>query len=142
MWALADRVGLDLNSPYAYVMWSDYHADTSVVAVADDGALVGFTIGFRLPAEPDTVFVWQIGVDERVRGQGIAGRMLDELVAKSGAGVVEATVTPSNDASAALFRALGSRHGTDVDESTAYGENLFPAGHEAEVRFRIPVAAG
>src|SRR3546814_9248471 len=36
MWALAKRSGLDLNSPYAYVMWGDYHAATSVVATLDD----------------------------------------------------------------------------------------------------------
>lgn len=141
IWALAKLVGLDLNSPYAYVMWADHHAATSVVAVDDDGRLIGFTIGFRLPAEPDTLFIWQIGVHDRGRGQGLAGRMLDELVRRTGVTMVEATVTTSNAASAALFRGLGTRHGTTVEESLAYGEDLFPAGHEAEVRFRIPVTS-
>lgn len=138
IWALADQVGLDLNSVYAYIMWADHHAHTSVVAELD-GELMGFTIGFSIPAEPDTLFVWQIGVDDRARGRGIAGLMLDELVERTGASVVEATVTPDNTASAALFRALGSRHGTVVDEQVAYPEELFPKGHPAEIRFRIPV---
>lgn len=138
MWALAARVGLDLNSAYAYVMWSDHHATTSVVAEADD-EIVGFALAFRLPAEPDALFVWQIGVDERARGAGIAGRMLDELVARVGPSVVEATVTPGNRASMALFGALGARHGSTVARTMAYDGDLFPAGHEAEIRLRIPV---
>lgn len=139
MWALAARSGLDLNSPYAYVMWADYHAATSLVAALDD-ELVGYITGFRAPRDPTTVFVWQIAVDDAHRGQGLAGRMLDELVARTAARAIEATVTPSNAASAALFRALGARHGAGVEEVPMYGEHLFPGGHEAEVRFRIPVS--
>lgn len=138
IWALAGRVGLDLNSPYAYVLWGDHFADTSVVAIRDD-TIVGFAIGFRLPSEPDVLFIWQIGVDPAVRGAGLAGALLDDLVTRTGVREVEATVTTSNEASAALFRGLGARRGHAVTETMAYGEDLFPAGHEAEVRFRIPV---
>jgi L-2,4-diaminobutyric acid acetyltransferase len=140
MWALAQRSGLDLNSPYAYVMWGEYHAAASIVAEVD-GELIGFIIGFRVPDSWHTVFVWQIAVDERQRGEGIGGRMLDELVERTGASIIEATVTPNNAASAALFRGLGTRHGSDVEETLAFGESLFPEGHEAEIRFRIPVHA-
>jgi len=140
MWALADRAGLDLNSPYAYVMWAEYHSATSIVAEAD-GELVGFVTGFRVPGSPDTVFVWQIAVDERQRGAGIGGRMLDELVGRTGAQSIEATVTPDNAASAAMFRALGARHDGDVEETLAFEEQLFPEGHEAEIRYRVPVNA-
>jgi diaminobutyrate acetyltransferase len=138
MWALAARAGLDLNSPYAYVMWAEYQEATSIVAEAED-ELVGFVTGFRVPGAPDTVFVWQIAVDERQRGAGIGGRMLDELVGRTGAHFIEATVTPDNGPSTALFRALGARHGNDVEETLAYGEHLFPEGHDAEIRFRVPV---
>jgi L-2,4-diaminobutyric acid acetyltransferase len=136
MWALAGRVGLDLNSPYAYVLWGDHFAATSVVVDRGDG-LTAFAMGFRLPNEPATLFIWQIGVDESERGKGVAGRMLDHLVHRTGARCLEATVTPSNAASAALFRGLAARHGTEAVESPAYAEDLFPPGHEAEVRFRI-----
>lgn len=140
MWALASRVGLDLNSPYAYIMWSDHHAATSVVAVEDE-RIVGLALGFCPPADPGTLFVWQIGVDEGARGGGVAGRMLDDLVARNGPLVVEATVTPDNAASAALFRGFGARHDTAVTESEAYGEELFPDAHPAEIRLRIPLGA-
>lgn len=139
MWELARASGLDENSPYAYVMWGEYHAEASVVAVDDDGELVGFVVGFIVPAAPETVFVWQIATSAAHRGAGIGARMLDALVARTGAETVEATVTPGNDASAALFRGLGSRHGRRVEETPLFAEDLFPGDHEAEVRFRIPV---
>ena len=139
MWDLARASGLDENSPYAYVMWGEYHAGTSVVAVDDDGDLVGFVMGFRVPAAPETVFVWQVATSEACRGQGIGARLLDSLVERTGAEAVEATVTPGNDPSAALFRGLGKRHGKRVEETPLFAEDLFPGDHEAEVRFRIPV---
>lgn len=138
MWALAERSGLDRNSTYAYVMFAEYHPLTSVVAEVDS-SLVGFVTGFRIPADPDTLFVWQIAVDDRARGRGIGAMMLDELVSRTGVRTVEATVTPSNAASDALFRGLARRHGNEVALATAFGEDLFPEGHEAEIRYRIPV---
>lgn len=149
MWALAAEVGLDLNSPYAYVMWGDHFAGTSIVAEdgatarattppgGDAGGLEGFVTGFRPPRDGTTLFVWQVGVAPASRGRGVAAAMLDELVARTGVRFVEATVTPGNEASASLFRGVGRRHGAPVHTETAYPEDLFPGGHEAEVRFRI-----
>lgn len=137
LWALADSVGLDLNSPYAYVMWGDHFAGSSTVAEAVDGEIVGFVTGFVPPDAPDTLFVWQVGVAEAARGQGVGGRMLDDLLTRRSVRWLEATVTPSNEASAALFRGTAHRHGVDVDRATAYPADLFPGNHEAEVRFRI-----
>jgi len=141
MWELAEQAGLDVNSPYAYVMWAEYHRRTSLVA-EDDAGLAGFVTGFAVPeTDLTTVFVWQIAVANDRRQRGIGARLLDELVVRTGARCIEATVTPSNQASAALFRGLGARHGATPTEELAYGEHLFPGRHEAEIRFRIPVSA-
>lgn len=134
---MASAVGLDVNSPYAYVMWGDHFATSSVVAVCDPDMVVGFVTGFRLPRDPETLFVWQVGVAEDMRGLGIGSAMLAELVARTGVRWIEATVTPSNVASSALFRGAAERFGTRVDEVLAYPADLFPPGHEAEVRFRV-----
>jgi L-2,4-diaminobutyric acid acetyltransferase len=141
LWRLAADVGLDLNSPYAYVLWGEYFADTSVVAISDsvggDEDMVGFVTGFCPPRKADTLFVWQIGVAGRARRRGLGGRMLDELLDRTGARFVEATVTPDNEASAALFRSIGARHDAPVEETPLFAAELFPDGHEPEVRFRI-----
>lgn len=137
LWALARDNGLDENSPYAYLLWATYFADTSVVAEID-GVAVGFVTGFTVPDRPDTLFVWQVGVDADHRGRGIAAQLLDELVRRHPeARHLEATVTPTNTASAALFRGFGARHGGRVEERALFAADLFPAGHEAESLFRI-----
>ncbi len=97
--------GLDVNSPYAYVLASRLWATSSTIAEDGDGPL-GFVLGVRPPAEPTTLFVWQVGVAAHARGRGLAHTMLRHLVDELGAEHVEATVTPSNTASQRLFHAL------------------------------------
>ena len=67
----------------------------------------------------------------------IAGALLDELVERTGATHLEATVTPSNLASETLFRRFGARNGAPVATDELFSEELFPPGHEAEILFRI-----
>jgi L-2,4-diaminobutyric acid acetyltransferase len=51
---------------------------------------------------------------------------------------LEATVTPSNQASWALFRGFAKRAGAACHEIPAFPSHLFPDGdHEEEVRIRI-----
>lgn len=52
---------------------------------------------------------------------------------------LEATVTPSNEASAAPFRGVARRLEAPCEERTLFGRELFPAGddHEEEVLFRV-----
>ena len=144
LWRMAKESGaLDLNSPYAYLMWADLFAATSVVAEVD-GEPAGFVMGFRVPGREHVLFVWQVAVAEASRGLGIAGRMLDELVAANeGVTAVEATVTPSNDASRRLFQSLADRHGCTCTEAPHYRIEHFPLpNHEAEPLLHIgPLAS-
>lgn len=138
LWTLARNNGLDENSPYAYLLWSEYFTDTTVIATEPDGdEPIGFVTAFRPPADSSTVFVWQIGVDGSHRRKGIAGRLLDELVKSTKAAWLEATVTPDNVASDTLFRRFGERHGASTTTGELFGADLFPPGHEAEHRYRI-----
>lgn len=141
MWQVAKATGgLDMNSPYAYVMVGAYFGDTSVVAERD-GAVVGFISGFTIPEHPDTLFVWQVGVHPDHHGAGIATRMLMALLQRPSAAdkrYIETTVTPSNAASLGLFNGAARRLGTVCEESGRFGRELFPGeGHEEEIVFRI-----
>src|SRR5690349_8088208 len=74
LWRIArDSKTLDLNSPYSYVLWCRDFAATSVVA-RSGGEIRGFVTGFDRPAEPGTLFVWQVAVDEDWRGRSLASR--------------------------------------------------------------------
>lgn len=135
---------LDVNSAYAYMLIGEHHSGTSVVAEID-GDLAGFITAYILPEKLDTVFVWQVGVAEAGRGQGLATRMLLEILNRSACDNVrylDTTIGPSNEPSQALFRGLARRLGTDLDESELFGSELFDdfnddEPHEPEILFRI-----
>jgi L-2,4-diaminobutyric acid acetyltransferase len=139
MWPLVGEMGgLEQNSAYFYVLFCTDFADTCVVAELD-GELAGFVLGHRPPARPDSVFVWQVGVAPWMRRQGLAGRLLEALLAQQRppARWLEATVSPDNTASRSLFRALARRHDTPCDERLFMDATLFPVSHDAEDLFRI-----
>ncbi len=141
LWRLARAGGtLEVNSPYTYILLSDHFADTCVIAERD-GMPTGFVAGYMIPDRNDTVFVWQIGVAPEARGRGLAKALLAALLeqtSKLGVRYLEATVTPSNKASEALFRAFARDHDAPCSLDPGYTEDLFPGGaHEAERCFRI-----
>lgn len=138
IWRLVrDGGGLDLNSPYSYVLLCSHFRDTCRVAQRGE-ELVGFVTGYRPPARPNTVFVWQIGVSPQARGQGLGNRLLlDLLEGCPGTRYLEATVTPDNVASRALFGGLARDLGTDCQELSFMPPHLFPVEHAAEILFRI-----
>ncbi|TVR42105.1 MAG: diaminobutyrate acetyltransferase [Planctomycetota bacterium] len=123
---------LDVNSAYAYHLIGWHHSDTSIAAEDDEG-LVGAVTAYRHPKHPQTLFVWQVAVHERGRGQGLAVRMMESLLARLPEITrLETTIGPSNRASHALFTRLA-----DNFESQIHCEALIPAeacglGHEAE----------
>ncbi|GLW63273.1 L-2,4-diaminobutyric acid acetyltransferase [Actinomadura rubrobrunea] len=140
MWRLArDSDVLDVNSPYSYVLWCRDFSGTSVVARAD-GVACGFVTGYVRPDSPDTLFVWQVAVDRAHRGKGLARRMLDRLgdrMPALGCRYMEATVTPGNTASKAMFESFARGRGCEVVRSPLFGDEHFPVGHEPEILFRI-----
>ncbi len=142
MWELVRATGLDVNSPYAYLLVCDDFAATSVVA-ADDHGPVGFVAAYRPPTDPAAVFVWQVGVATRGQRRGLGRQLLTSTLARPAnrdARYMTATVTPSNEASLALFRGLGRDLGVEVTENERFPAELFPGGsdaHEPEMGVRI-----
>ncbi|OXM72127.1 diaminobutyrate acetyltransferase [Amycolatopsis sp. KNN50.9b] len=143
LWRIArDSQKLDLNSPYAYLLWCRDFADTSVVARVD-GDAVGFVIAYRRPSAPDTALVWQVAVDASQRGQGLAGALLDNLFTRlvaDGVRHLETTITPDNKASIRLFTSFAERWGAELECTELFGSADFPddgTRHEPEDLYRI-----
>ncbi len=140
MWSVAAASAtLDLNSPYAYVLWCRDFAATSAVARIDDD-VVGYVTGYRRPVDASVLFVWQVAVRDEHQGRGIAGQLLHHVLDAAhaqGARWLEATVTPDNEPSANLFAATARRWSAPLERGPLLSGDLFPDGHEPEDLLRI-----
>lgn len=147
VWELIKHTGnLDLNSSYSYVMWCEIFAKTSIVAYEGEGRRrpVGFISGFIHPDKPDTLFIWQVAVHESQRGQGLATKMLYQLLDRDACDKVEfieTTVSPSNTPSNNLFLGFARKFHSNYKISRYFEPDDFPESggdtHEAEWLYRI-----
>ncbi|MEO9327711.1 diaminobutyrate acetyltransferase [Gordonia aurantiaca] len=135
LWEIAsDSKVLDVNSSYSYVLWCHDFAQTSIVAEVD-GNPIGFATGYRRPNDPSTLMVWQIAVDDSMRGHGIAASMLHHLfdrVNRQGVVAMHTTISPDNTASRRLFESVAKARGLRFERRDLFGANVFPDSHEPE----------
>ena len=138
MWRIARDSGtLDLNSSYAYLLFSRDFGETCRVALEED-EVVGFILGYRRPTAPERLFIWQIAVDESVRQGRVGSRMLDELFASlQDVHFVETTITDDNVGSRRLFESFARRHGGEIAHSPLFRAEDFPDAHEPESLYVI-----
>ena len=131
---------LDENSVYCNLLQCSHFAGTSVVGETA-GQLTCAISAYLVPGRHDSLFVWQVAVAEKARGQGVAGRMLEHILARpacTGVRFLETTVTNSNRASWALFEGFARRFDTPLERREMFESQLHFAGaHETEVLARI-----
>ncbi|MCW8355822.1 diaminobutyrate acetyltransferase [Marinomonas pontica] len=132
---------LDTNSVYCNLLQASHFSDTSIAARLVDGELVGFVSGYVIPNRPDTLFVWQVAVSEKARGQGLAKKMVSSLLERSscsGVRFIETSITATNDGSWALFRRLADQLSTSLEESILFDkQDHFKGQHDTEHLVRI-----
>lgn len=142
IWRVVTESGvLDPNSCYMYLLLCKDFAETCVVAECQ-GRIVGFVTGYRPPARPDSIFLWQVGVDGSMRGRGLGKRLLAAFLQSPGAAGVnrlETTISPSNEASKALFASVARAIGAETTVTTGFTVADFPPDgeHEAEELYLI-----
>ena len=126
---------LDQNSSYCNLLQCSHFADTCIAAEMN-GELVGFVSGYRQPSDPTVLFVWQVAVDSRARGQGLASKMIMHLLAQPTCrdiAHVYTTITEANEASWALFRGLASKLECElVSKILMDRERHFKGRHDSE----------
>ncbi len=131
---------LDLNSRYCYLILCEHFSSTCVVVEQGD-EVVGVITAYIPPDRQDTLFVWQVAVDLRLRGQGMAKKMLDHLLQRhhlKHIQYVEATVNPSNDASRSIFKRLAQTRQSPFEEALIFPAEMFGEGdHEQENLIRV-----
>lgn len=125
---------LDVNSSYLYFLLAEHFSKTCAVAECNKN-LVGFVTAYRLPEDPSKLFVWQIAVDPVMRGQGLAMRMLKDLVQRDWFKQItqlQCTISPSNKASNGLFAKLAQEFGAMLRVEPYLTEQQLGEGHEDE----------
>lgn len=131
---------LDLNSSYSYFLLCSHHAETCVVA-RHEGRVVGFLSAYLLPGDLKTLFIWQVAVDVSLRGQGLASKMLQQLLTRPACASVrylETTISPDNHSSRRLFKNFAELHQAIWHEETFLGPEQFgDESHDEEMLIRI-----
>ena len=132
---------LDPNSVYCNLLQCAHFSDTSIAAKQND-ELVGFISGYQLPDTPSTLFIWQIVVSKKLRGQGVGFQMLESLLKrpklKEEVSHLATTITDDNQASWGLFQKLAKRQDKIV-EIKPYFESAkhFQNQHATETLIKI-----
>jgi len=131
---------LDPNSAYCNLLQCSHFAGTAIVAERD-GEMVGWISGYRLPADPTRLFIWQVAVAGTARGTGLAGRMLDGLLDRpetEGVTHLVTTITRSNGASWAMFRSWARKRPAPLAESELFEKDRhFSGRHPTEWQVEI-----
>ena len=134
---------LDTNSTYCNLLQCLHFADTCMLAEhQEEGALLGFISAYRKPAEPNTLFVWQVAIDKRARGAGLARTLLTQLLASdacAGVSHLETTITADNAASWALFESVARHQATSSGSRHQLFDKQrhFNGDSPSEILFRI-----
>ena len=126
---------LDTNSAYCNLLQSSHFADTSILVEGDEG-LLGWISGYRIPTEPQTLFVWQVAVARAARGHKLGKRMIKKLVSRKSLDDVthiKTTITRDNAASWGLFNSVASELGAELSSAPHFNrEEHFGGAHETE----------
>ena len=135
---------LDTNSMYCNLLQCTHFANTSVVAVQTvntSDELVGCISAYLIPERENTLFIWQVAVDERARGIGLAGSMLKHILGRTQCSQIthlETSITESNKASWALFESLANKLEATLTKSVMFDRDKHLAGeHDTEFLARI-----
>ncbi len=130
---------LDVNSEYLYLLQSTYFRNTCVVAVENKN-IIGFVSGFIDPNDSKTLFVWQVGVDEKYRGFGLAKKMIMEILSNNiqkNIEYIQTTISPSNKSSESLFLKLCKELKANIVLEKLFDKSDFNNSHEDEILYKI-----
>jgi L-2,4-diaminobutyric acid acetyltransferase len=137
---VADCPPLDTNSVYCNLLQCTHFADTCIAA-EHRGSMVGWISAYRPPVSTDRLFIWQVAVHASARGQQLAARMLDALLARpacEGVTGLITTITADNQASWALFASFARRHGAVLSSTPCFDQQQHFAGqHDSETLVSI-----
>uniref|UniRef100_UPI004047B66E diaminobutyrate acetyltransferase n=1 Tax=Aliarcobacter sp. TaxID=2321116 RepID=UPI004047B66E len=141
IYQLIQSVGtLDLNSQYLYLLQSTHFQETCSVAIYND-EIVGFVSGYIIPNQEGKLFIWQVAVSNKVRGQNLAMKIIMDIFNRNNSNnnikYILSTVSPSNKASQRVFEKVANHFDTNIKNETLFSLDDFIDSHEIEVQYTI-----
>ncbi|MCB2181902.1 MAG: diaminobutyrate acetyltransferase [Desulfobulbaceae bacterium] len=133
-----DSQVLSVNSTYYYALMARHFQATCMVAESE-GRVCGYVIGYCPPDQPDTLFVWQVGVAKPCQGKGLGKKLLIALIKARNPDFLEATIAPDNQPSINLFRSV-ARHfnvGCIFSETSYFSQEDLGTDEKAEHLMKI-----
>ncbi|HRQ05128.1 MAG TPA: diaminobutyrate acetyltransferase [Nitrosomonas halophila] len=131
---------LDQNSLYCNLLQCTHFSATSALA-EQDGRVLGFVSGYRLPDEPETLFIWQVAVDPVARGKALGKRLILDILARpvcAGVSMLKTTVTSPNAASRAMFEKIAAALGAPHQRTLLFDRDQHLGGqHDSEFLISI-----
>lgn len=141
IWSLIRaQPSLDDNSLYCNLLQSTHFAGTCALAELE-GEIVGWVSGYIPSEQPDTLFVWQVCVDQVAQGQGLGRRLIGDVLSRPACRrvtMLECTITEDNEPSWALFRSIARRLGAQLGQVEHFArDDHFAGQHDSEYAVRI-----
>ncbi|MBK9033675.1 MAG: GNAT family N-acetyltransferase [Myxococcales bacterium] len=139
IWRIAPAQNDERDSCYAFLLLCTHFADTGLVA-SQDGEILGFALGYRPPAFPHDLFVWQLGTVPGPRGSGLAARMLEELLTRPAcldARFLCMTRAPGDRELWQVLEEVARRRGASCREGPCFPRTLFARPHVDEGLVRV-----
>ena len=137
---IAATPALDGNSLYCNLLQCSHFAATCAIA-EQDGVVVGWMSGYVPPDQPDTLFVWQVCVGAAARGQGLARRLIVDVLARPAARPLTrlaCTITEDNAPSWALFGSMARALAAPMARAEHFSRAVHFAGaHASEMAVSI-----
>ncbi len=114
------KQGIPYVLPYnVYVYWilQNYYSSTCKVVESED-KIIGYISG--IPSlDKETIFIWQLCVDIKHRGDGIGTMMIDSLVSEAkrlGYCNIQLSISDTNIASQTLFKSYAEKKSMEIYE--------------------------
>lgn len=129
---------LSVNSTYFYALMPRHFRSTCLVAKQKE-QVEGYVIAYAPPKQPDTLFVWQVGVAVEHQGKGLGKKLLTALVKAVEPDFLEATIAPGNQPSVNLFKSVARGFGAEhfFGAQPFFGTEDLGSDEEAEHLMRI-----
>lgn len=136
VWALVRATqSLDDNSLYCNLLQTT-HFDATCAIAEYDGKVAGWVSAYIPPAQPDTLFVWQVCVSPAARGQSLGRRLIGDVLSRPVCRAVttlQCTITHDNEPSWGLFTSIARRLDAQMRQVEMFDkDDHFDGQHDSE----------